>query len=106
MDCIGNHPLVNNQVEERVEPPWRGSFKGSRSKASPTFPSVSERIGEERILLLSDRGGSLEGFTPGMGNKNWGWASKLSVPLPCPCISRYHKHYKQLASLNLKLIPF
>ena len=51
---------LNNQVEERVQPPSRGPFKGSRSKASPTRPSVSERTEEEYVLLLPDRGGSLK----------------------------------------------
>ena len=51
---------LNNQVRERVEPPSRGPFNGSRSKASPTGPAVSERIEEEYVLLLPDRGGSLK----------------------------------------------
>ena len=60
MDCIGSPPFGNNQVEERFEPPSLGPFRGCRSKASPTGPSVSERIGEECVLLLPDWGGSLK----------------------------------------------
>jgi hypothetical protein len=60
MDCFGNPPLLNNQIEERVESPSQGPFRGSRPKASPTRPSVSEAIEEECVLLLPDRGGSLK----------------------------------------------
>ena len=60
MDCIGNPPPHKNQVEERFEPPSRDPFRGCRSKASRTRPSVSEPIEEGCVLLLPDRGGSLK----------------------------------------------
>jgi len=60
MDCIGNLPPLNNQVEERFEPLSRGLFRGCRSKASPTRPSVSEPIEGGCVLLLPDRGRSLK----------------------------------------------
>jgi hypothetical protein len=47
--------FLNNQVEERVESPSRGPFRGSRSKAPPTRPSVFEPIGEGCVFLLPDR---------------------------------------------------
>ena len=40
----GTLPSLNNQVEERFEPPSRGPFRGCRSKASPTRPSVSKPL--------------------------------------------------------------
>jgi len=55
MDCIGNPHLLNNQVEERFQPPSSGPLIGSRSKASPTGPSVSDAIEDECVLLVPDR---------------------------------------------------
>ena len=71
MDCMGNPSALNNQVEERFEPPSRvllrdaalpspKRLRAGRSQASPTRPSVSEAIGEGCVLLLPERGGSLK----------------------------------------------
>ena len=57
---MGNLSLLNNQVEDRFEPPSRDPFRGSRSKASRTRPSVSEPIDEGCVVLLPDRGKSLK----------------------------------------------
>ncbi len=55
----GLTPLRGVPLKEAALPsPKR--LRASRSKASPTRPSVSEPFGEECVLSLPDRGGSLK----------------------------------------------
>jgi hypothetical protein len=119
-ELYGDLPPLNNQVEERFLAPLRDPFRGSRSKASPTRPSVSDPIKERSVsfcptgwvpeeassaqpfrgLLLMLQGETgvsrsrevnpdclntglmkpRKGFTPVMGNKNWGRARLFGLP--------------------------
>ncbi len=84
MHCIGDPPLLNNQVEERFETPSQGPFRGcrpafaeaparrtrlweaglhaGRPKASPTRPSVSEPIEGKSVLRCPTVVGPGKGF--------------------------------------------